>query len=95
MGLNQIMASSLKDAIAKMGYEIATQNEESVLIQKKDELATILILFHKKDKDIFGAIKTNKPIYTLDEISRQYAIFREMKEDLKTFKRLSGHSIID
>ena len=89
------MASSFKNTIAQMGYEIAAKDKESVLIQKKDELATILILFHNKDKNISGAIQTNKLIYTLDEISRQYTIFREMKEDLKTFKKLSGYDIID
>ena len=89
------MASSFKDKIQEMGYEIVKRDKESIFIQKKDELATILISFTNEDKTLLGAIKTNKLIYTLNEISRQYAIFREMKEDLETFKQLSGYDIID
>ena len=89
------MASSFKDKIQEMGYEIVKRDKESIFIQKKDELATILISFTNEDKTLSGAIKTNKLIYTLNEISRQYAIFREMKEDLETFKQLSGYDIID
>lgn len=89
------MASSFKDKIQEMGYEIVKKDKESVFIQKKDELATILILFKNEDKTLLGAIKTNKLIYTLNEISHQYAIFKEMKEDLETFKQLSGYDIID
>lgn len=95
MGTIEIMASSFKDTIAKLGYEILKREGEDVIIQKKDELATILILFSGKEKHLTGAIQTNKLIYTLDEISHQYAIFREMKQDLKTFKQLSGYDIID
>lgn len=89
------MASSFKDKIQEMGYEIVKKDKESVFIQKKDELVTILILFTNEDKTLSGAIKTNKLIYTLNEISHQYAIFKEMKEDLETFKQLSGYDIID
>lgn len=89
------MASSFKDKIQEMGYEIVKRDKESVFIQKKDELATILILFTNEDKTLLGAIKTNKMIYTLNEISHQYAIFKEMKEDLETFKQLSGYDIIN
>lgn len=95
MGAIKIMASSFKDKIQEMGYEIVKRDKESIFIQKKDELATILISFTNEDKTLLGAIKTNKLIYTLNEISRQYAIFREMKEDLETFKQLSGYDIID
>ena len=95
MGAIKIMASSFKDKIQEMGYEIVKRDKESIFIQKKDELATILISFTNEDKTLSGAIKTNKLIYTLNEISRQYAIFREMKEDLETFKQLSGYDIID
>lgn len=89
------MASSFKDKIQEMGYEIVKRDKEGVFIKKKDELATILILFTNEGKTLLGAVQTNKLIYTLDEISHQYAIFREMQEDLKTFKRLSGYDIIN
>ena len=95
MGLATIMASSFKDTLAKLGYEILKRDGDDILIVKRDEVADILILFEGKERHLSGAVKTNQFIYSLDQICHQYSLFREMKEDLKTFKQLSGYDIID
>lgn len=87
--------SSFQTKINELGYEICKKVNKEIIIQKYDELATIVIYFNGEEKQISGAIKTNKLIYTLNEISHQYSIFRTMEADLKTFKQLSGYDIIN
>ena len=83
------------ETVARMGYEIFAKDSETILIRKQYELASIFILFDNKNKEISGAIRTDKLIYNLDEIANHYSIFRDMKADLKTFQQLSHYDIID
>ena len=89
------MSSSFNETVGKLGYEVVKRVGKEVLLKKEGKVATILILFNGEEKQISGSIKTNVLISTLDEISSQYAMFKEMQEDLKTFKQLSNYDILN
>ena len=89
------MASSFKDQLAKMGYDIGLVQGDEVLVKKEDPVACILITFNNKEKNLFGAVKAKKLISSLDDVTRIYSLFNEMKEDLKTFNKLSNYDILN
>lgn len=82
------------DKITEMGYELSKKTETEILITKKEEIADTVIYFDTVQKQISGAIKTNKLLYTVDDIAKHYKIFREMREDLTVLQQLSKYDII-
>ena len=83
------------ETIKQLGYKVCERDEESILIVKEDALANIYFFFDIKLKQLTGCIRTQKPIYNLDEIARHYTIFRQMRKDLKTLQQLSKYDIIE
>lgn len=83
-----------EEKLQELDYSIKTKNQNVIVIEKKHELSDIIILFNLRDKSISGYLKPNDLITDLTDICNQYTIFREMKEDLKTFSELSNYDII-
>lgn len=88
-------SNSFKEQLQKMGYDNVLYQGNEILVEKKEEVASILITFSNSEKTLFGAVKANKMISTLDEVSRIYSLFNQMKEDLKTFNKLSNYDILN
>ena len=82
------------DKIQEMDYDIKSQNDNCIVIEKKKNISDILIIFDNKEKVISGYLKPNNILKEIDDISYQYANFREMKADLKELASLSKYDII-
>ena len=89
------MGLSFNQQISVLGYRIHSRDEESILIAKEKDVANIYIFFDIHLRQMTGCIATNGLIYNLDQISRHYAVFREMRQDLKKFQQLCNYAIID
>ena len=82
------------DKIQEMDYEIKTQNDNCIVIEKKRNISDIIVIFDLKEKVISGYLKPNNILKELDDISYQYSVFREMQSDLKELSKLSKYEII-
>lgn len=85
---------NFNDKIQEMDYQIKTQNDNCIVIEKKRNISDIIIIFDLKEKVIAGYLKPNNILKELDDISYQYSTFREMKEDIKEFAKLSKYDIM-
>ena len=85
---------NFNDKIEELGYVIREKNEEFIIIEQKEEISDIVILFGIKDKIITGYLRPNNVIQDLEDITHQYTIFRRMKQDLKELSELSHYAII-
>ena len=82
------------DKIQEMDYEIKTQNDNCIVIEKKRNISDIIVIFDLKEKVVSGYLKPNNILKELDDISYQYSVFREMQSDLKELSKLSKYEII-
>lgn len=85
---------NFNDKIQEMDYQIKTQNSNCIVIEKKRNISDIIIIFDLKEKTVSGYLKPNNILKELDDISYQYATFREMKEDEKELAKLSRYDIL-
>ena len=82
------------DKIQEMDYEIKTQNDKCIVIEQKQNISDLIILFDIPNKVVSGYLKPNNIIKTLDDISHQYTLFRQLQSDLKELAKLSKYDII-
>lgn len=82
------------DKITELGYELSKRTENEILIIKREEIADTVIYFNRTEKQISGAVKTNRLLYSIDDIARHYAIFRSMRDDLTVLQQLCKYDII-
>ena len=85
---------NFNDKILEMDYQIKSQNENCIVIEKKEEISDIIIIFDLKERVVSGYLKPNNIIKELDDISHQYTVFREMKSDLEELSKLSNYDIL-
>ena len=85
---------NFNDKIQELDYQIKSQNENCIVIEKKRNISDAIIIFDLKEKVIAGYLKPNNILKELDDISQQYTLFREMKSDLKHLAELSKYDII-
>ncbi|MCR4661651.1 MAG: hypothetical protein K5765_06620 [Clostridia bacterium] len=82
------------EKIQEMDYEIKTKNENCIVIEKKRNISDLTIIFDIPNKSLTGYLKPNNILKTLDDISYQYAIFRELQIDLKELASLSKYQLL-
>ena len=82
------------DTVQSLDYQIKEQTDNYILIEKKNSISDIIIIFDLKEKVISGYLKPNDIIKEIGDISHQYELFREMKNDLKEFANLSKYDIL-
>ena len=85
---------NFQDKIEEMEYQIKSQNDNCIVIEKNRSISDIVIIFDLKEKVISGYLKPNNIIKELEDITHQYTLFREMKSDLKKLSDLSNYEII-
>ena len=82
------------EKLQELDYSIKSQTDNLILIERKSNISDIIILFNKRDKTVSGYLKPNNLIEDFSDMCHQYALFREMRRDLKTFSELSNYDII-
>lgn len=85
---------NFNDKIQEMDYQIKSQNDNCIVIEKKRSISDAVIIFDLKEKVISGYLKPNNIIKELEDITHQYTIFRELQSDLKHLAELSKYEII-
>lgn len=82
------------DKIEELGYCVKEQTENYILIEKKEAISDAIIIFSIKEKIISGYLKPNNILKELEDITHQYTVFRQLKEDLKELSSLSKYDIL-
>lgn len=90
----EILTMNFNDKIEELGYFIREKNREFIIIEQKERISDIVILFGIKDRVIAGYLRPNNVIQDLDDITHQYTVFRKMEKDLKELSELSHYAII-
>lgn len=86
------MANTFNKTVEEMGYKIDTQDKETILLKKEDESFVSLVMFEITKKELLGAIRAKKLMYSKKEIN---TVFNSLETDLKTFKQLSNYDIMN
>ena len=86
-----------KKAILDYGYDFQDIEKPFIKVRKRDEqnICDIVIIFDPQTKTIGGGLITLVPISTIDDISHQYAKFREFDKDIQYFSNKTGYDIIE
>ena len=82
------------DKITEMGYQVKEQTDNYIMVIKQEKISDVVILFSTKERVIAGYLKPNTIIKELEDITHQYTVFRQMKDDIKELSELSKYDII-
>lgn len=82
------------DKITEMGYAVKEQTDNYIMLIREEDISDVIILFSTKEKTISGYLKPNTIIKELEDITHQYTVFRQMKDDINELSELSKYDII-
>ena len=82
------------DKIQELDYTVRTKNEHCIIIEQKETISDIVMIFDLDNRTVSGYLKPNDIIKDVNEIAHQYQVFLRMKKDEKEFAKLSKYAIL-
>lgn len=83
------------DKITELGYVVMNRTKTEILIRKTEDIANTYIYFNMEDRTLTGSVLPKEYMTNLSDVCENYKIFLQMKQDLITFKQLSGYDILN